>query len=79
MTPSNSYLVDWELTEVGPDAEHYPADAHWAEPSIEHAAALMREVFTDQDERAGARRARAARRARRAQRRGDRRAGARSG
>jgi glycosyltransferase involved in cell wall biosynthesis len=52
MTPSNSYLVDWELTQVGPDAEHYPANAHWAEPSTEHAAALMREVFTDQ---AGAR------------------------
>ncbi|MDA0182392.1 methyltransferase domain-containing protein [Solirubrobacter phytolaccae] len=49
MTPSNSYLVDWELTEVGPDAEHYPANAHWAEPSLEHAAALMREVFDDQD------------------------------
>lgn len=48
MTPANSYLVDWELTHVGPDAEHYPAQAHWAEPSVEHAAALMREVFTDQ-------------------------------
>ena len=28
MTPANSYLVDWALTEVGPDAEHYPADGH---------------------------------------------------
>ena len=26
MTPANSYLVDWTLTEVGPEAEHYPED-----------------------------------------------------
>ena len=51
MTPMNSYLVDYELTRVGPGAEHYPADATWAEPSIEHAAELMREVW---DDRAGA-------------------------
>jgi SAM-dependent methyltransferase/glycosyltransferase involved in cell wall biosynthesis len=49
MTPSNSYLVDWTLTEVGSEAEHYPADASWAEPSTEHAAALMREVWTDRE------------------------------
>jgi SAM-dependent methyltransferase/glycosyltransferase involved in cell wall biosynthesis len=48
MTPANSYLVDWTLTAVGPDAEHYPADGQWAEPSLDHAAALMREVFGDQ-------------------------------
>jgi len=53
MTPANAYLVDWTLREVGPDAEHYPADGHWAEPSTEHAAALMREVWEDRE---GARR-----------------------
>jgi glycosyltransferase involved in cell wall biosynthesis len=47
MTPTNSYLVDWELTAVGPDAEHYPEEGTWAEPSVEHAAALMREVWSD--------------------------------
>jgi glycosyltransferase involved in cell wall biosynthesis len=47
MTPMNSYLVDYELTKVGPDAEHYPAEATWAEPSLEHAAQLMRTVWED--------------------------------
>ena len=59
MTPANSYLVDSVITEVGPDAEQYPPDGHWAEPSVEHAAQLMREVWEDQ-EAARARGARAA-------------------
>jgi SAM-dependent methyltransferase len=59
MTPANSYLVDWTLTDVGPDAEHYPENGTWAEPSVEHAAALMREVYDHQDA-AAARAARAA-------------------
>lgn len=49
MTPTNSYLVDYKPVAVGPDAEHYPAEGTWAEPSIEHAARLLREVWTDQD------------------------------
>jgi len=44
MTPENSYLVDYEISRVGPDCEIYPADGEWAEPSIEHAAELMRRV-----------------------------------
>ena len=59
MTPANSYLVDWTLTDVGPDAEHYPEDGTWAEPSLEHAAATLREVVAD-PEAAAARGARAA-------------------
>jgi glycosyltransferase involved in cell wall biosynthesis len=59
MTPANSYLVDSVIRDVGPDAEHYPPDGHWAEPSVEHAAALMREVWED-PEGARARGARAA-------------------
>jgi len=51
MTPLNSYLVDWTLREVGPHAEHYPRDGHWAEPSVEHAAALMRAVYENPEER----------------------------
>ena len=47
MTPANSYLVDWTLTEVGPEAEHYPEEGIWAEPSLEHAAATLREVYGD--------------------------------
>jgi glycosyltransferase involved in cell wall biosynthesis len=49
MTPANSYLVDWELTQVGPEGEHYPPDGTWAEPSLDHAAALMREVYEHAD------------------------------
>jgi glycosyltransferase involved in cell wall biosynthesis/SAM-dependent methyltransferase len=49
MTPANSYLVDHEMTNVGPEGENYPATGRWAEPDLDHAAALMREVWTDQD------------------------------
>ncbi|MEK6277267.1 MAG: glycosyltransferase [Actinomycetota bacterium] len=44
MTPENSYLVDYELGEIGPGAGPYPADAVWAEPDLDHAAELMRRV-----------------------------------
>ncbi|MEA2191694.1 MAG: hypothetical protein QOI73_1815, partial [Solirubrobacteraceae bacterium] len=50
MTPRNSYLVDCALTPVGPGAEPYPPDAEWADPDLDHAAALMREVHDDRDE-----------------------------
>jgi len=57
MTPENSYLVDWRLTEVGAGGENYPADGRWAEPDLDHAAATMRQVWEDRDEaqRRGAR------------------------
>jgi glycosyltransferase involved in cell wall biosynthesis/SAM-dependent methyltransferase len=47
MTRENSYLVDHELAAIGPGADPYPAEATWAEPDLDHAAALMREVFDD--------------------------------
>ena len=47
MTPDNSFLVDYALTRVGADVEIYPAEAEWAEPSVEHAATLMRRVYDD--------------------------------
>ena len=49
MSEENSYLVRHELTEVGPEGENYPADGHWAEPDIDHAATLMREVWEDRE------------------------------
>ncbi|MDA0171534.1 methyltransferase domain-containing protein [Solirubrobacter taibaiensis] len=52
MTPANSYLVDWRPASVGGDAEHYPSEGTWAEPDLEHAAELMREVWRDQAARA---------------------------
>jgi glycosyltransferase involved in cell wall biosynthesis len=53
MTSANSFLVEAEPVPVGPDAEHYAhAGATWFEPSIDHAATLMRQVFEDRDEAA---------------------------
>jgi glycosyltransferase involved in cell wall biosynthesis len=50
MTPANSYLVNHHLVPIGPGNPPYPADGQWAEPDIEHAAALMREVYERRDE-----------------------------
>jgi glycosyltransferase involved in cell wall biosynthesis len=50
MNTSNGYLVDYEMTKVGPQGEQYPADGTWADPSIEHAAALMRQVVERPEE-----------------------------
>ena len=47
MTESNSLLVDYTLVPIGSDAAPYPADGEWAEPDVEHAARLMRQVFDD--------------------------------
>ncbi|HET9676293.1 MAG TPA: methyltransferase domain-containing protein, partial [Solirubrobacterales bacterium] len=52
MTPENSYLVSHAMTEIGPDAAPYPADQEWAEPDLDRAAELMREVFENPDEAA---------------------------
>jgi glycosyltransferase involved in cell wall biosynthesis len=47
MTPDNSYLVDYTLRPIGPGNFPYPADGEWAEPDLDHAARLMREVAGD--------------------------------
>jgi glycosyltransferase involved in cell wall biosynthesis len=49
MNRDNSLLVDYELTRVGAGVEIYPPEGEWAQPSIEHAAALMRQVYDDPD------------------------------
>ena len=53
MTADNSLLVDYSLTHVGPDAAIYPADGTWAQPSLAHAAALMRRVHDEPGTAAG--------------------------
>jgi hypothetical protein len=58
MTPANSLLVDWTETWVGPGSRVYPAHGRWAEPDLDHAAALMRELWEHPDQ-AAARAARA--------------------
>ncbi|SDD67372.1 methyltransferase, FkbM family [Variovorax sp. CF079] len=47
MNDSNSLLVPYELVKLGRALPPYDADLMWAEPSIEHAAALMRRVFDE--------------------------------
>ena len=52
MTPENSYLVDFSLVPIGEGHAPYPAGGEWAEPDVEHAARLMREVFEHPEEAA---------------------------
>ena len=47
MNSENSYLVDFTIGRVGAECEIYPPEGEWAEPSIEHAAELMRGVYDD--------------------------------
>ena len=49
MDAENSYLVRWNEAPVGEGAYPYPADGVWAEPDLDHAAALMREVVAEPD------------------------------
>jgi SAM-dependent methyltransferase len=60
MSHANSWLVDHAMTTVGPEGENYPSAGRWAEPDLDHAAELMRAVYTDPAEaRRRAERARA--------------------
>ena len=45
MNGDNSLLVDYEMAEITEDRLIYTRGNRWAEPSIEHAASLMRDVF----------------------------------
>lgn len=47
MDADSAFLVPYELVAVGPGCDPYPASAHWAEPDLDAAAALMRHVFDD--------------------------------
>ncbi len=44
MNAHNSLLVDYAIGRVGPECEIYPPEGEWADPSVEHAAELMRRV-----------------------------------
>ncbi|NOZ28643.1 MAG: glycosyltransferase [Chloroflexi bacterium] len=55
MNDDNSYLIDIEgLVPVDPEQtaedQFYTSDQRWAEPSVEHTAALMRHVYEHRDE-----------------------------
>lgn len=47
MDASNSLLVPCKRVKLGRPIPPYDADSEWAEPSIEHAAQLMRRVYED--------------------------------
>lgn len=50
MTDENSYLVDYTMVEVGEGSPPYPPHGTWAEPDLDHAAALMRHVWKNPEE-----------------------------
>lgn len=50
MTNENSYPVDYKLVELEADFGPYERGQTWAEPSIEHAATLMRRIYDNPDE-----------------------------
>jgi glycosyltransferase involved in cell wall biosynthesis len=57
MNSDNSLLVGYEKVEIAEDRPIYTRGSFWAEPSVEQAAAYMRDVYDDPDEaRARARR-----------------------
>ncbi|MFK5600322.1 glycosyltransferase [Methylobacterium sp. HMF5984] len=45
MDDNNSLLVDYEEVQLDRDIDPYKAGLRWAEPSIEHAAVLMRKLY----------------------------------
>ena len=59
MTEENSFLVPWTPTAIPVGAEPYPPGGVWAEPDLDAAAALLRQLV-DEPEVAAARGARAA-------------------
>ncbi|MBV8914481.1 MAG: glycosyltransferase, partial [Acetobacteraceae bacterium] len=50
MTAANSYLVNYEMAPIRVSNPIYPPDGEWADPHVEHAARLLREVFEHPDE-----------------------------
>jgi glycosyltransferase involved in cell wall biosynthesis len=49
MTPENSVLAPYDLIEVGPGVDPYPAAALWADPRRDDASAAMRRLFDHPD------------------------------
>jgi hypothetical protein len=50
MNRDNSLLIDYKIVEIAEDRPIYTKGNFWAEPSIEHAASCMRQVYEHQDE-----------------------------
>lgn len=52
LPPAAGWLIPASLVKVGPGNPPYPADARWADPDLDAAAAAMRAVFTNPREAA---------------------------
>ncbi|MFO0851533.1 MAG: glycosyltransferase family 4 protein [Gemmataceae bacterium] len=52
MTPDTAYLVDYREVTIPADVPPYPQGFVWAEPSVEHAATLLRRVYERREEAA---------------------------
>lgn len=52
MTATNSFLVHFDRVKLDRDYPPYPRGCTWAEPSVEHAASLMRWVYENREEAA---------------------------
>jgi hypothetical protein len=50
MTAANSYPVGYHLVELDRDHGPYRRGTYWADPDLDHAATLMRQVFEQRDE-----------------------------
>ncbi|MET0602641.1 MAG: methyltransferase domain-containing protein [Baekduia sp.] len=50
LSDKTGFVVRHELVPIGEGAEPYPADGHWAEPDLDHAAELLRRVVEDPEE-----------------------------
>jgi glycosyltransferase involved in cell wall biosynthesis len=50
MNMGNSFPVRYELVKLGADVGPYRAGGQWADPSVEHAAQLLRQVFEGGEE-----------------------------
>jgi glycosyltransferase involved in cell wall biosynthesis len=49
MSPENSFLVPYRHVETGAGFGPYPTGARWAEPDVDHAADVMRRVWSDRE------------------------------
>jgi glycosyltransferase involved in cell wall biosynthesis len=50
MSPDAAHLVEYRRVPIVENLDPYPKGCHWAEPSVEHAAELMRLVYDRPDE-----------------------------
>jgi glycosyltransferase involved in cell wall biosynthesis len=52
LTESTGYPVSFRMVDVGAGAPPYPPSSQWAEPDLDHAAALMKHVVANPEEAA---------------------------